>query len=332
MTQLEKGAVYPHLNNCILSYNELKGKKCLSIRIDSEQHHYLKDHVFGKESFVPATVIMELLFEAAFFYCETTLEMDISKLLPKKLEKFDIQRALKMKPGDSIVADFIYEEVTRKDDDVCFELTIASDRLSADKKPVGRRVNTKARVSVGKEAYEAPAFSIPEEQYIYYQLDKTNFYRVYFPSLGYFFQTNMVKFAVNEDRTHYIGAYNCDGKEKAFIKDQDSAFITSPLGNDSCLQAAVFFSRMINLIGRLPVGGEELYFYRKHPLSGEVHVYIEKVEIADNMTCNIVSYDKDGVIFYAKNFVVGKSPYHKLLDRDALEKAISSQTTEPFDL
>lgn len=324
---------YAHFNKSILGYETVDDKTKLSIHIDSEFQNYLKDHVFGGESFVPATMIIELLFEAAFYYCEKTMKMNVAELKPIMLKNFDIQRALKMKPGDSIDADFIYNSVEEKEDGtVLFDIEIASNRLSASKKVVGRRVNVKSKVVIGKNVYPAPDFKIPDEHYNYYQLNKANFYKTYFPSLGKLFQTAHAKFAVNDERTHYIAEYNCDNNEASFIQGQTSHFITSPLGNDSTLQAAVFFSRMINLIGRLPVGGEELYFYRKHPLDSDMHVYVEKVDIDDNMTCNIYSYDKNGVVFSAKNFVVGRSPYHKLLDRETFEKDISTQTSEPFDL
>lgn len=323
---------YPHLKNHILNFNDTGEKKSLSIKIDSEVQYYLKDHIFGGESFVPATMIIEILFEATLYYCEYYLKIDVENIKPIKLEEFDILRSLKMKPGDAINAEIRFNSVKIEKKGIFSDITIYSNRLNSQKEIIGRRVNVISKVQMGVEPYEPVKFIIPKEHFNYYQLNKKEFYSLYFPSLGYLFQTSLARFAVNDAKTCYVAEYNCNDNEKRFIQNQESEFLTSPLGNDSCLQAAVFFSRMINLIGRLPIGGEELYFYRDHPPEATMHVFIEKVEIDTDMKCNIYSYDEDGIIFYAKNFVVRKSPYHKLMDRDAFETNIGEHKIEPFKL
>ncbi|URZ16109.1 polyketide synthase dehydratase domain-containing protein [Clostridium felsineum] len=319
---------YAHLRNSILSFKN----NSLSIRIDSQIQSYLKDHVFGVEAFVPATMIIEILFESALYYCEYHLNIDVSKLKPSKMEQLRILRALKMKPGNSIDVDIQFNKLVKNENEIYMEITIASNRVNTENKVVGRKINVTSKVVLSDKAYEPIKVNIPKCHYNYYKLPKNQFYKDYFPSLGPLFQTSCAKFAIDDSRTFYVAEYDCNNNEERFIEGQKSSFVTSPLGNDSCLQAAVFFSRIINLIGRLPIGGEELYFYRDHVRSGKVNVFVEKVEIDNDMKCNIYSYDSKGVIFHAKNFIVRKSPYHKLMDRQAFENNIKAYKVEPFEL
>lgn len=321
---------YPHFKNHIECFTVEGDTARLDIEIDSSHHIYLKDHIFGTDSFVPATMIMELLFEAAVFYSEYHLNLDVADLRPARLVDFSILRALAMLPGNSLKAQFIYRTVIRNDKEIEFEIEIVSKRINKLNQVLGTRLNATSHVVLCSNAVEFQEFQIPEADYNYYQLPKDRYYKFYFPSLGPLFQSSCAHFAVNSEKTCFIGEYDCSGKEKNFISNQQSTFLTSPLGNDSCLQYAVFFSRYINLIGRLPIGGKQLDFYRRHPLTGKVKVFVELVSIDEDMVCNICSFDSEGIIFKAKEFVVRKSPYHSLMERDEFDDMINECEAMPF--
>lgn len=321
---------YPHLRNYVESYIDQDNTLRLDLNIDSSHHTYLKDHVFGNNSFVPATMIIELLFEAALFYSEYHLNLDVENLKPAKLVDFSILRAIAMLPGDSLKVQFLFKRVIKKDSEIEFDMEIISQKVNKANVVLGIRQNTTSKVVLSYERAKSPDFNIPEDRFTYYQLPKDIFYEYYFPSLGPLFQSSCARFAVNEGKNRFVGEYDCLGKERSFIQGQSSEFLTSPLGNDSCLQYAVFFSRIINLTGRLPIGGKELRFYKKHPSGGSVKVFVECIAIDDDMVSNIYSFDSSGVIFHAREFIVKKSPYHTLMDRDKFDRMLNKYETSPF--
>jgi hypothetical protein len=322
---------YPHFKNQVEGFDVRDGFVGLNINIDSSYHVYLRDHVFGKDSFVPATMIIELLFEAALFYCEYHLKIEVKDLKPAGLADFSILRALAMPPGDSLKIEFIFKQVIQNDREILLDIDIISKRVNKANQVLGTRVNVNSTVALSSNITPAPDYKIPAGNYTYYRIPKSLFYEYYFPSLGPCFQSSCAQFAVSDNRSCFIGEYDCLGKEKNFILGQDSVFVTSPLGNDSCLQFAVFFSRIINLIGRLPIGGKKLEFYRRHPAEGKVKVVVERITIDDDMLCNINSFDSDGLIFHAAEFVVKKSPYHTLMDREKFDTIMNKYITQPLN-
>jgi|GEM_PF-1527198 len=321
---------YPHLRNYVESCIDQDNTLSLDLNIDSSHHVYLKDHVFGNNSFVPATMIIELFFEAALFYSEYHLNLEAENLKPAKLVDFSILRAIAMLPGESLKVRFLFKQVIKKASEIEFDMEIISQKVNKSNVVLGVRQNATSKVVLSYERAKSPDFYIPEDHFAYYQLPKDRFYEYYFPSLGPFFQSSCARFAVNKDKTRFIGEYDCLLKERNFIEGQSSEFLTSPLGNDSCLQYAVFFSRIINLIGRLPIGGKELSFYKKHPSGGRVKVFVECITIDDDMVSNIYSFDSNGVIFHAREFIVKKSPYHTLMDREKFDHMLNKYETQPF--
>ncbi|MCC5468458.1 polyketide synthase dehydratase domain-containing protein [Pelosinus baikalensis] len=322
---------YPHLRNKVQGFSLQGETVSLKLNIDSSYHIYLKDHVFGTDCFVPATMIIELLFEAALFYCEYYRKIDVKELKAVELLDFSILRALAMTPGDSLDMEFLFKQITKRDSTIEFKIEIISNRVNKLNAIIGTRLNVTSQVILSTVSPQPPKLRIPDLAYTYYQVPKDQYYSEDFPSLGPLFQSSCARFAVSEDKTCFIGEYDCLGKEKNFILGQESTFVTSPLGNDSCLQYAVFFSRIINQIGRLPIGGKKLQFYKTHPLSGKVKVFVECVSIDDDMVSNIYSIDSTGIIFCANEFVVRKSPYHKLVEREVFDKMLNKHKTKPFN-
>ena len=99
---MENEIRYPHLKDSVIDKVVSGSSIDLHIRIDTNVHTYLKEHIFDGECFVPATMIMELLMEAAFYYQETILQRDVREIVPDRLEDLQIKRSLRLKVGSSL--------------------------------------------------------------------------------------------------------------------------------------------------------------------------------------------------------------------------------------
>lgn len=323
---------YPLFRNITENFMVHQETARLKLTFDSNVQIYLKDHVFGIHLFVPATMIMELFFEAALFYTEFRLGYDIEKYQPSQLNDFFIFRSIVMPPGGSAEIELIYKKIIQQNEEILLEIDITSQRINKSNILLGNRLNATAQVILSSKSPPSPEFQIPQSHFKYYRLPKEKYYAYYFPSLGPLFQSSNAYFAVAHDYSHLIGEYDCLNKEFHFIMNQQSSFVTSPLGNDTCLQYAVFFSRIINLIGRLPVGGKKLTFYRKHPSCGKVKVWIECLYIdQDVMVSNMTSFDCLGSIFNAQEFTVKKSPYHKVMTRQSFDQVLGQHQCDHFE-
>lgn len=320
---------FPHIRKCSRTFIRDDGAIGLRLNINTTHHIYLNHHVFGNDAFVPATMIIELLFEAALLYCSTYLGLKSDRLKPAQIVNFDIQRALAIAPGKSLEADFMFKDVAANNSSVECGIDIVSKRISKAGKTIGTRLNTSSRVVLSYEHLQEPAISLPDEPFDSYLIPKGLYYEYFFPSLGPLFHSSCAHFALSKSKKYFLGQYDCQNKEENYITAQKSRFLTSPLGNDSCLQYAVFFSRIINLIGRLPIGASRLEFYNKHPKKGRVNVLVQCLSINnDVMVSNIYSFDSNQVYFIAKEFVVKKSPYHNLVDRNEFDRILNQHRTE----
>ncbi|ACL75241.1 polyketide synthase dehydratase domain-containing protein [Ruminiclostridium cellulolyticum] len=290
----------------------------LSICIDTVKHQYLCDHVFGGMCFIPATMIMELLMEAALWYTREILKKD--DFFPVGLDDINIERALTVAKGEAIQAVINFQKVVDTNGEIAVYFIINSERKSATGEKVGTRINTTAKVILAKEYPATPSVDYSDAFTERYNIPQDVFYREYFPSLGFLFNSCIGKIAFDREQRIFCGVYNCNSKEKEFIKNDTSAFLSSPLGNDSCLQYAVFFSRILALKGRLPIGGRELRMFKKHPVNGEVKVFIKCIHLDDDiMIFDFYSFDETSLIALGKEFKVKKSPYHKELSRQEFE-------------
>jgi len=311
---------YPHFYESILDQTQDHHAMDLHVCIDTKKQTYLMEHVFGENCFVPATMIIELLFEASFYFCEYQLKTDMEEMKPYKLHDLSIMRGLTLSPGKKMDLHIkvIYKGMI--DDIYEMELLIYSNRFNRAGEILGIRNNVTAKVFLRKGQCINVLMNLPQFEEDVFHLPVNEMYKILFPSLGYHFQTCQSTFLFDRRRRFCIGEFNIKNKEASCIERIESTFITSPIGNDACLQIAVLFSRMINLIGRLPIGGEEIEIIRKIPMDGNVKVLVECLEINDDMHCNITSYDDDGVYVRMKNFIVRKSPYHKSMQREKLDQ------------
>lgn len=315
---MENEIRYPHLKDSVIDKVVSGSSIDLHIRIDTNVHTYLKEHIFDGECFVPATMIMELLMEAAFYYQETILQRDVREIVPDRLEDLQIKRSLRLKVGSSLEIHIKVDSINTNLDSP-MNLIIYSNRFNSKGEVLGVRENVSARVYVKAKKEEVIPFHLPYFEQVVYQLDFNDTYQTMFPSLGEHFQTCTGKIILDHGKKYFIGEYVLHDKEMSCVINQQTEFLTSPLGNDACLQLAVLFSRSLNLIGRLPIGGELIEFHRKDK-RGKVKVFVECLEIDDDMKCNITSFDEEGILVRMKNFVVRKSPYHSIMKREELDK------------
>ena len=299
--------LYPHLENCV---QVIEGDDGIALRllIDTNKHLYLNNHIFGGKCFVPATVIMELLMEAALWYTRKVLNKNV--FFPIGLIDFNIERALAIAQGHSMEAIIDFQSVAEIDGQLVISLNIHSERRSTTGEKVGVRVNTTVKVLLADNYPLGRNIEIPRFFKEQFSIPQDVYYSYYF-SLGYLFNSCTGKIAFDKEEKVFLGVYDCLGKEAQFIKDNNSPFLSSPLGNDSCLQYAVFFSRILFLKSRLPIGGKEFLMLKKHPLTGPVRVLIKCLHIDDDvMVFDFDSFDDKSLIASGKEFKVKKSPYH----------------------
>lgn len=307
--------LYPHLKDCT-EVIEREDGLALRIVIDTKRHRYLNDHVFGGMCLVPATMIMELLMEAALWYTRRLPGKE--QYFPVGLHDINIERALAVAPGGSLEALIDLQSHTEASGQLTVSLRIHSERKSASGERVGSRVNTTAQVLLAEAYPTAPAVEARGIDYYRqkYSIPQSVYYSYYFLALGPLFHSCTGNIAFDKEKREFMGVYNCAGKEAHFIEGNEAPFLSSPLGNDSCLQYAVFFSRILAITGRLPIGGKQFTQFRKHPLEGEVTVYIKCLHIDEEiMLFDFHSFnDKSELIAAGKEFKVKKSPYHKEFD------------------
>lgn len=303
------GEYFPHLENCTEIIQSEHGVS-LRVLIDTTKHLYLGDHVFGGKCFVPATMIMELLMEAALWHNRRVLNQ--SGFFPVQLENINIERAIAIAQGDSaeVIIDFL--SVTETDGRWNVSLKVSSARQAVTGEKIGTRINTTALVILADHYPAAPAIQLPNRFKESSDIPGNIYYDYYFPSLGYLFHSCTGNFRFDPQQKIFLGVYNCSNKENHFIKNGTAGFLSSPLGNDSCLQYAVFFSRILALKGRLPIGGKEFLVFKRHPLDGAVHVFIQCLHIDDElMIFDFYSFDDQSFIAAGKEFKVKKSPFHR---------------------
>lgn len=315
---------YPFLEGNILNIKEDANELDLHVCIDSEKHIYLKEHIFGGQCFVPATMIMELLFESAFIYCETKMKLNVNEINPYKLVDLSIMRGITMQIGEKTD---IYIKVVEKQNQeslYTFEILIYSNRINRLGKIIAIKENVISKVLLSKEKYCDSKIILPKFSADIYNISCEELYRKQFPGLKYHFQTCQSKFQIDKKLKYCIGEFDLMDKERTSIKGIESNFITSPLGNDACLQIAVFFSRIINLVSKLPIGGDEIEIICKNPIKGKVNVLLECLQAGDDTHFNITSYYEDKIYTRMKNFVVRKSPYNSLISRQELDNFMIS--------
>lgn len=321
---------YSHLMNKIVACLVVDKKMMLTINIDSMFHKYLNEHLFGETFFVPATFIVELMFEVCYCYCESILKKDGDKLKPLNMKGLDIMRGLKRLPGGNL--DTTFEVELKKEDkgELYLEVKITSERINKAGDTVGVLVNAESEVVLTENQIEVPKFQPETINLIKYGFSKEIMYHTFFPRLGYHFQTCLGGIEMDREKNHLFAIYNCENKEISCITGIASDFITSPLGNDACLQYAVLLSRLTNGIGRLPISAADIQFYRKSSVEGNVCVYIEKLYIDEEDTeYNITCFDQEGVFVRFNKLTAHKSPYQEYLTEDMRQGFLNKYAFSP---
>jgi hypothetical protein len=193
-------------------------------------------------------------------------------------------------------------------------LEIRSARANAHGKAVGDRRNAVCTVVLGMVPFDPVSVPRPSERFLAYRFQREELYRMYFPSLGPKFHTQVGAFEVSESQRYFIGRYDCHDLERSFLNRQAAPFVLSPLGYDTCLQCTVLLSRIMRTVGRLPIGCDELFVHRRHPAEGECEVSILCNNIDDSvMSANLIAVDGNGrPLVSARNVRVQYAPVNQL--------------------
>ncbi|NLL14061.1 MAG: hypothetical protein GX267_11710 [Fibrobacter sp.] len=288
----------------------------------------MKDHIFGSECFIPATVIMELFAETAVWFVEWAFNE--RNLLVSNLKNLFIKRALAVQPGKIIDTRIEILFVKNVDGQYELEIQITSPRISAtNSKILGRRLNATCTVIVSSQYTIGRDSFVPEGLDNHIKFESESYYKYYYPSHGHLFQSLTGKFSFDSSCRFLIGEYDCQNKQQSFVLGVKNSFHLSPLGYDSCLQYAVYLSRISHLFGRLPIGGEEICIHSRHPESGKCTVIVERTYIDDQiMECNFYSYTNDGKpIVSARSFQVKRAFFHKY-ERDEFDQPLQRNRVE----
>jgi hypothetical protein len=306
---------YAHFHGCTKVFSSSHHLASVNMDVDTNRHIYLMDHVFGGKCFVPATMIMEIFLEAALWY-ERTVNPG-TKLFPVMLLNLNIERAIAMDPGGSLQVTINILNADRSHATCRQQIEIVSRRRAKNGKILGMRLNASCEVVLSTEEMQIPPVHIPKIQFDSYKVDQQSWYDFLFPSLFECFHASTGEVSISRDGHWLMGFYDCDDKESHFIKENTCAFISSPLGNDICLQYAVFLARYIAKVARLPVGGERILLARLPPKNGLLRVLVHLLDIdAERAVLDIVSFDQNyRPVFHAEKFVVKTSPFQAPLDR-----------------
>lgn len=285
----------------------------------SAKYPYLHDHQFGGKLFMPATGIMEYFAEAASFWCEKKLH---GSYHVRELRNLNIERAIAIMPGSTLTIDLTYTSSSIEGPQAIISMEIHSSRINAAGNIIGRRMNASCTVEMTLIPYHeqplAPSFQEPASHYDCYAFLQNNYYNFYYPSHGPLFQSLTGRFKVSRDLRYLIGEYDCSDKQSRYVTDNTQEFLLSPLGYDSCLQYAVYLSRIRDLSGRLPVSCPRVIIHRRHPVKGYCYALIECVHINEEiMDCHIRCYDHEGLmIMEAESFRVQKAFFHRYTRND----------------
>jgi hypothetical protein len=276
---------------------------------------------------------MELFVEAAGWFAEHYLHWDSESCNVVGLENFSIERAIAIKPGSALD---ICIQLIDADETSCsksMKVSIVSKRINFYGKTIGKRLNAYCKILFSDTLPGTHFVEIPHCKLKYYHLDPQVYYNFYFPSLGPLFQSGTGRFAVSEDINTLIGEYDCRNSEKFFIEGQESKFIISPLGYDSCLQYTVFLSRILTIKGRLPVSAKKINIIRNHAESGRYRVGVKCLKIDDEiMLADIWLFDDEGIIvMLAEEFAVKRSPFHRYDDKQAFEELLEENRVEEME-
>jgi hypothetical protein len=152
MTELAVPPSLPHLAGCTVPAAEDGCMAALRSVIDFERHGYLRDHVFGADAFVPATMIMELLAEAALWFAGAALGRPDLGIVA--LRDFSVARALALPPGGALEARLLLREALAPHRDPILPRQRAQ---RARRRPAERDFHRRPRIPRRARALAAPA-------------------------------------------------------------------------------------------------------------------------------------------------------------------------------
>lgn len=333
---------YPMLNNCSIWVNDSNPHIKAHIteeRFNFVTHHKFNDNYLNEKNLMPGTFILELLIEAAK-YAVNEMYKPEGDVYINEISDYVIERALIVNKGKPMDLDIIPEITWVNPNEYSVKIKILSNRINSKGKILGTRIIATSVINISNKKLEEQYFIGVKNNFLYYDFSSKpkDYYDYFHSSHGPLFQTITGRFALSKDRNMLIGEYDCKNMTSGFIVDQQSTFISEPLGNDTTLQYAVMLAIIEGLHGRLPIGGEKIQIFDSHPLSGNCYVFVEKIYMDETiMSCNIVSYDSHGrILLKGENIKLQKVPnrsYDKgnmdiLLKKYSCEKMIELHPEE----
>lgn len=307
---LEKS--FPLLNNCS-TWESNDSSYLIKTRIDEESYIFVNDHQFNEENIMPGTFLLEMLLESAKFTVGKVYNPE-KEIYVEEINDFAIERALSVNKGKPMDLEIVPELFVSKDTSYTVYVKILSYRINNNGKVLGKRIIARAIITMTDKPLALEYFpGVKKGNFSYYDFSDNilDYYDFFHSSHGPRFQTITGRFAIADDGSMLLGEYDCKNMPESFIKNQQSRYISEPLGNDTTLQYGVMLAITEGLQGRLPVGGEKIQIFNNHPLSGNCYVYVEKIYMNESiMSCNIVSFNSQGeILMKAENFKLQRAPY-----------------------
>lgn len=326
---------YPHLKEKINNVRFEEARMQFDLEIDSSYHDYLNEHIFDEKFYLPATFIVEIMMEAAKYNLqEECIDINQQNVL-WEMDELEIYRAVKRKSGDKLTVTCTVTRYHVQESIYNAVVEIHSDRVNKSGQKVGRCLNAKSKVVLKAEnSYQVfESKKIELEDYGYYDIESTMIYKEYYSGLGERFKNCTYNILVDQKLSKMHGFYNCNGSEVKCINRENQEFITSPLGNDACLQYAIFLSRLNNGLGELPIGCEKIQFVRKPSHLQNVKVYIRINQIDDEKTYfDIYSYDEMGICVYFKDFISKKTIFQKKMEHQFIDELLADSKKESCEV
>lgn len=208
-----------------------------SVIFDPETMVFMKDHRFGGKYLVPGTVIMDLMATACGMF------QNKRDIFPLRIEQIDILRAIMAEDGESERVTLTAKRVDTAGKTTTFEVSLKGDKKNAAGKVVRKNVAIaraviKTNISDGVVQRAHPA----GKKKIFSNYPQEQLYKEYIKSHGPLFVTLEGEIYANEDINHIVTFFSTRDKEDGFSVQEGLQFLLSPLGVDSMMQTAVYYS------------------------------------------------------------------------------------------
>ncbi|MBN2532647.1 MAG: polyketide synthase dehydratase domain-containing protein [Spirochaetales bacterium] len=300
--------MYPHLKDCTTRSNNKKSI-AFNIVIDARQHLYVNDHIIGDMPTVPASMIMEIFLEVAFWIRKHYLKNDFALI---GLENLSMKRPLKIAFHLILEIEIVLCKVHPGNNSYKIELEMITKRTNNSGMILGRCLNASCCIAFSNQFPEIKYPGIENLNFNYYHFvpNKDIYSEHFLPNLKTLFHSKTGRCALDEKKSTMIGEYNCRNLEKGYIRNMESSFIISPMGYDACIQYLAFFGWLKDGVARLPFDCKKLFVCNMQPPEKNCKVIIKYRESkGEDLSADFWGLDeKNRIIVYANEFTVRKKP------------------------